>query len=263
MKKNSQRRPKPKLPRRPAGAPAGQEGAHAATGHEEKKVGIVSHTHADVFDESAEHKHDKLVAIFISILAVLIAIAETGNNDAMKVAQQAGIQVNDNYAFYQAKVIRQGQLKVAFDQLELKAQEMPNLPEPARKLLSARKADYGKEITRLEYNRRNGKKELLARAQSCENLRNHALAQHPFFDYSGAVLQIAIVLASASIVTGVRLLFGLSGAVGLFGVLLFLNGHFLVYGAPLQSYEKIHALEKAMPLMRRWEAHKIARCPIE
>ncbi len=263
MKKNSQRRPKPKLPQSPAGGPADQEGAHAGHEREERKVGIATGTHADVFDEASEQKHDKWVAIFISILAVLIAFAETGNTDTMKVAQQAGIQVNDNYAFYQAKQIRQGQLKVASDQFELKAQESPNLPEPAKKLLEAKKADYDKEIVRLEYNRKNGKKELLARAESCENLRNLALAQHPFFDYSGAILQIAIVLASASIVTGARLLLGLSGAVGVFGILLFLNGHFLVFGEPHEKQDKLHALEHALPLMHRWEAAKIARCPIE
>jgi hypothetical protein len=267
MKKNNQRRPKP----RPLQAPAARHepparGGAAQPAHaerEERKVGIVSHTHADVFDEANEHKHDKWVAILISILAVLIAIAETGNNDSMKIAQQAGIQVNDNYAFYQAKLIRQSQLKLASDQLELKMQESPNLAEPARKLLETKKADYDKEISRLEFNRRNGRKELLARAENCENLRNIALAQHPFFDYSGAILQIAIVLASASIVTGARLLLGASGVVGLFGILLFLNGHALVYGAPHQSYSKLEALQKALPLMHRWEAHKIARCPIE
>jgi hypothetical protein len=267
MKKNSQRRPKP----RPLQAPAARheppaQGGSAQSAHserEERKVGIVSHTHADVFDEANEQKHDKWIAILIAILAVLVAISETGNNDSMKIAQQAGIQVNDNYAFYQAKLIRQSQLKLASDQLELKMQEQPNLAEPARKLLETKKADYDKEITRLEFNRRNGRKELLARAENCENLRNIALAQHPFFDYSGAILQIAIVLASASIVTGARLLLGASGAVGLFGILLFLNGHALVYGAPHQSYDKLQALQKALPLMHRWEAHKIARCPVE
>jgi hypothetical protein len=265
MKKNSQRRPKPKPPQRPAGGPEGAEGALAHSGHEreERKVGIVSHTHADVFDEVSEQKHDKWVAIFISILAVLIAFAEVGNTDMMKVSQHAGIQANDAYAFYQAKQIRQSQLKVASDQLELKAQESPNLPEPAKKLLETKKADYDKEILRLEYNKRNGKKELLARAEDCENERNTALAKHPYFDYSGAVLQIAIVLASASIVTGVRLLFMLSGTAGIFGILLLLNGHFLVIGEPHEKHDKLHAVEHSLTLMHRWEVHKIARCPIE
>ena len=118
MKKNSQRRSKPKMPQRPAASTAAR-GAECPPqpvlerGHEERKVGIVSGTPADAFDETSERKRDKWVAIYISVLAVLIAIAATGSNDAMKTAQQAGFGVNDNYAFYQAKTIRQQQIKIA------------------------------------------------------------------------------------------------------------------------------------------------------
>src|SRR5262249_10346209 len=141
--------------------------------------------------------------------------------------------------------IRQQQIKIASDQLELKQQETPNLPEGAQKLLKSSKSEYDKEIGRLETNGRNGKKELLAKAESCENERSLALAQHPFYDYSMAMLQIAIVLASASIITGTRLLLGGSAIVGLLGVLLFLNGYTLVFGMPAFKHEKAEALEKA------------------
>jgi len=121
------------------------------------------------------------------VLAVLLAVAATGSNDAMKSAQQAGFQVNDQYAFYQSKYIRQSQLKVASDQLQLKIDETPNLaslPEAVRKFIETKKDEYDKEVQRLETNARNGKKELLAKAEACENQRTLALAQHPFYDYS-------------------------------------------------------------------------------
>ncbi len=250
MKKHSQRKPKPKAPQRPAVSPVARRAEPSVHRtaiepeheHEERKVGVVSGTPADAFDENSERKHNKWVAIYISVLAVLLAIAATGSNDAMKAAQQAGFQVNDQYAFYQAKVIRQSQIKLASDDLELKMIETPNLPESALKLIQTKKADYDKEAARLETNAKNGKKELLAKAENCENERSLALAQHPFYDYSGAMLQIAIVLASVSIITGARLLLGASGLVGLFGVLLFLNGYALVYGAPALKHDKADAL---------------------
>ncbi|MGO9544831.1 MAG: DUF4337 domain-containing protein [Rhodomicrobium sp.] len=244
MKKNSQRKPRPRLPQRPLASMAAHKDDYAAQEHEGRKVGIVSGTPADAFDENSERKHDKWIAIYISVLAVLLAIAATGSNDAMKTAQQAGFQVNDQFAFYQAKTIRQSQIKLAADQLTLKMAESPNLPEPALKLLQTNKADYDKEVARLETNAKNGKKELLAKAENCENERNLALAEHPFYDYSMAMLQIAIVLASASIITGARLLLGGSGLVGLFGILLFLNGYTLVYGGPSLKHDKADALEK-------------------
>lgn len=254
MRKHSQRKPKPKLPQRTAVSPAARVdvAAHACDAgpehvHErkERKVGVVSGTPADAFDETAERKRDKWVAIYIAVLAVLIAISATGSNDAMKTAQQAGIQVNDNYAFYQAKVIRQEEVKLATDNVALRMLENPNLPEQTLKVLQAKKADYEKEAARLETNAKNGKKELLAKAENCENERNLALAQHPFYDYSGAMLQIAIVLASASIITGARLLLGVSGAVGIFGILLFLNGYALFYGSPPLKHAKADALAAA------------------
>ena len=262
MKKNNQRKPKPKTPlQRPASAAApasarigpdndvrfGETTVHRPH-REERKVGIVSGTSADSFDEMNERKRDKWVAIYISVLAVFIAIAATGSNDAMKNAQQAGFQVNDLFAYYQAKTIRQSQVQIASRGLDIKLAETPNpesMPEPARKLVQSNKAEFDKEIARLESDGKNGKKELLAKAESCENERKTALAQHPYYDYSMAMLQIAIVLASASIITGTRLLLIGSGIVGILGVLFFLNGYTLVYGAPLHEHEKADLLQKA------------------
>ncbi len=162
MKKKQQRGPHPK-PQQPAAA-----NQAPAAKKEEKKVGVVSGTPADAFDEAKELKHDKKVAIYISVLAVLLAIAATGSNDAMKTAQQAGFQGNDHYAYYQSKYVRQSQLKLANDQLELKLDETPNiesLPEAARKLIQTKKAEYDKEIQKLESDGRHGKTELLALAE--------------------------------------------------------------------------------------------------
>jgi hypothetical protein len=245
MKRKQPRITHPRPQQRATASSGGQAGAATA---EEKKVGVVSGTPADSFDDTAELKRDKRVAVYIAVLAVLLAVAATGSNDAMKSAQQAGFQVNDEYAFYQAKYIRQSQLKLASDQLQLKIDETPNLaslPDAARKLIETKKDEYEKEIERLETNARNGKKELLAKAEACDNQRTVALAQHPFYDYSLAMLQIAIVLASASIIMGAPLLLYGSFGVGAFGILLFLNGYTLFYGAPELKHDKAEALEKA------------------
>jgi hypothetical protein len=273
MKKNSQRKSKPKVPQK-AAAPAQARRAEPAEQQpvydpvyrhdtEERKIGIISGTPADTFDETAERKENKFVAIFISCLAVLIAIAATGSNDAMKTAQQAGFQVNDQYAFYQARLIRQSQLRLASDQLQINMDENPGIPDLTRAKIEAKKAYYDAEANRLESNRRNGKKELLARAESCENQRNLALAQHPFYDYSLAMLQIAIVLASASIITGRQMLLFGSAGVGLFGIMLFLNGYALFWGSPSIKTDKLEALRGAMSWVHKVQAPIIARCPIE
>jgi hypothetical protein len=250
MRKNNIRRPKTRTLQQGAGVSTltkerpGGTAEHEAS---ERKVGVVSGTPADAFDESKELKRDKWVAIYISVLAVLLAIAATGSNDAMKIAQQAGFGVVDTYSYYQAKSIRQSQVKLSDDFLQLSAAEASasNGTENVRKLLESKKAEYEKEIARLETDGRNGKKELLAKAENCDNDRKIALAQHPFYDYSMAMLQIAIVLASASIIMGTRLLLAGSGLVGLFGVLFFLNGFTLVIGAPEMQHKQADELAKA------------------
>jgi hypothetical protein len=268
MKKNSQRKPKPKTPQRPAASATARSAAADCPpvyehGHEERKVGVVSGTPADAFDETAERKRDKWVAIYISVLAVLIAIAATGSNDAMKTAQQAGFGVNDSYAFYQARVLRRQQYKIASNQIEAKQQETPNLPEPAQKLLISSKADYDKEIARLDAHGKNGLRELLAKAENCENDRSEALHRHPFYDYSMAFLQIAIVLASASIITGTRILLGGSAIVGVLGILFFLNGYALVFGGPKLNEDKTKALQHSLGWLHGRKAYIIARCPLD
>ena len=58
------------------------------------------------------------------------------------------------------------------------------------------------------------------------------MRQDPYFDYAEALLQIAIVLISVSIVAGVSWLAWLGGALGLMGGLLTLNGFLLLVAVP-------------------------------
>jgi hypothetical protein len=54
----------------------------------------------------------------------------------------------------------------------------------------------------------------------------------PYFDWSQALLQIAIVLASVYLIIGNLSLLGLSAGLGALGVLLMLNGFALLLPLP-------------------------------
>ena len=58
------------------------------------------------------------------------------------------------------------------------------------------------------------------------------MKQDPYFDYAQAFLQIAVVLASASIVLRNRLLLAGSGLIGISSVLLMINGFTLAVEIP-------------------------------
>jgi hypothetical protein len=169
-------------------------------------------------------------AILVSFLAMFLAIVTLGGNNAAKEATQSNILASNFYSFYQAKNIRQTAYKIASDQMEL---ELLNdkLSAPSRAALEKKIQDYKKNIARYESEpeTQEGKKELLAIAKQHETTRDLALRQDPWFDYSQSLLQIAIVLTSVGLVMGSAAFFWIAASLGLVGVVLGLNGFFLMF----------------------------------
>jgi hypothetical protein len=188
---------------------------------------------ADNLKDAHEHGADKWIAIYIAVLAVLLSICSVGGGNSTKDATRTNIQASDTWAFYQAKYARQTSYKIAAGELQLRLGE-PGLPEATRKQIEEKIAAYKAEIERLESDphKGEGKKELAAKAKEFENAREAALKQDPYFDYAQAFLQIAVVLASASIVLRNRLLLAGSGLIGILGVLLMINGFTLAVEIP-------------------------------
>ena len=77
-----------------------------------------------------------------------------------------------------------------------------------------------------------GMDQLFTKAKSLEKDRDIALRKDPYFDWSQALLQIAIVLASVHLIIGNLLLLGLSGGLAALGILLMLNGYALAVRLP-------------------------------
>ena len=104
----------------------------------------------------------------------------------------------------------------------------------AKAALKAKAEAYRKTAARYESEpeTQEGKKELMVRAKDYEKKRDHALMQDPYFDYAEALLQIAIVLISVSIVATLPWLAMLGGIVGVVGGLLMVNGYTLAVEIP-------------------------------
>ena len=198
-----------------------------------------THEIAEQIHEHAEpHAHAarttewfrRLVAIYVGIVAMLLAIASLGGAEATKEMLNANIHASDTYAFYQAKYIRQTDYQIAAEELELLAAGMPGLSPDHLAKVDRLVKRYRETAERYESEpgRGEGKKELLAKAKDWEQKRDHAAAQIPNFEYGEALLQIAIVLGSVAIVAASPWLFGVSGVLALAGILLSLNGHLLL-----------------------------------
>ena len=184
--------------------------------------------------EKSADKFKTRTAIMIAVLAMLLAVTGLGGQNAAKEATNNNIFASNLYAFYQAKNIRQTDFALAADALELSLLTTPGITPEAKAEYQKKIDAYRKNVARYESEpeTQEGKKELLARAKVMEQTRDHALKQDPYFDYAEVLLQIAIVLASVAIVSGISWLVIGSAALGIIGTLLMTNGFLLLVAIP-------------------------------
>ena len=173
-------------------------------------------------------------AVAIAVFAMVLAICGLGGSNAGKEAVNNNVLASNFFNFYQAKNMRQTAFILAADEIELERLTDPAVPEATKQALQKKLDDYKATIARYESEpaTNEGKKELLARAKEHEELRDHALKQDPYFDYAEALLQIAIVLISVSIIASLPWLAFFGGTVGLIGILLTINGFWLLVEIP-------------------------------
>lgn len=186
--------------------------------------------------ESEGLMDNKFTAIYIAVLAVLIAICSIGDDDASKTMMRSSIGAADTYAFFQAKNVRQTAYALSADGFEAELMN-PVLDEPSRKFLQDKLAKYRATVERYESEPATGegKKELIAKARVFEAERDLALRRDPYFDYGQGLLQIAIVLASSSLILGGTILLWVSGAMGIVGALSTINAFMLLVELPFLS----------------------------
>ena len=190
---------------------------------------------AEMMDQEKQNDRFKQrAAVSIAILAMFLAITGLGGANAGKEATNNNIYAANQYAFYQAKNIRQTDYNLAADAIELAFLQDGSLNAEARATLKAKAEAYRKTAARYEFEpeTQEGKKELMVRAKEYESKRDYALKQDPYFDYAEALLQIAIVLISVSIVATLPWLAILGGIVGATGSLLMVNGYTLAVEIP-------------------------------
>jgi len=165
----------------------------------------------------ADHGDNKGVALLISILALVLAFSETLGKAAQTEALSANIEASNLWAFYQSKTIRRTTLRTAAEQTALLAND-----GKAKEQISTWKKTA--ERYQNEPDTGEGRDQLEARAKAAEKRRDLALASYHHYELSSAAVQIAIVLASASIVTSIPALVWLAGTLGLLGVVFCVIG---------------------------------------
>lgn len=174
---------------------------------------MAGHGHVD---HSGENKR---VALLIAVLALMLAIAETGAKSAQTEALSRNVEASNLWAFFQARTIRQTTVRTAAEAAAL----APEAEDGARRAATSRQVAAWRATAdrwESEPSTGEGRRELAERAKAAERVRDRSMAAYHMHEYGSAAFQVAIVVASASIVTGVPLL-ALGGAVlGVVGVVL-------------------------------------------
>jgi hypothetical protein len=165
------------------------------------------------------------------------AVGATGN--AAKEATMKNLEATNTWAFFQAKNMRRHVLRVEVSDLELRLASEPDLLPEGRAAIQAKIAEYQSQDETLTTGdpaaapeQREGLDQLFARGKALEAIRDRAMRKDPYFDYAEACLQIAIVLASIALIRRGNVLLIASGALGLTGVLLAINGFTLALVLP-------------------------------
>src|SRR5918911_2226090 len=167
----------------------------------------------------AEHGGNKGVALLISVLALVLAFSETLGKGAQTHALALNIEASNLWAFFQAKTIRQTVLRTAAEEVE------SGTATEAQKKQAAKWKDTAQRY-QSEPETGEGREQLMARAKEAEKKRDRSLAAYHHYEAASAAVQIAIVLASASIIAEIIALAWIGGALGVLGVVFCLIGFF-------------------------------------
>jgi uncharacterized membrane protein YqiK len=149
---------------------------------------------------------NKRIGLLIAVLALLLAFSEIGGKNAEQDALAKNVEASNLWAFFQAKTIRGTTLRTAAEAMEV---ELAGISDPAaRDRMTKRIASWQATVARYESEpeTNEGRKELIARAKAAEALRDISSARDDKYDIVSGLLQIAIVISSAAIITGVGLL---------------------------------------------------------
>src|SRR2546428_1524218 len=179
--------------------------------------------------EHAEDQFGRRVALVTAVFAVLLAIAALGGNHAMKEMLLAQQKSSDQWAFYQAKVIREHQYRGQKLRLEADLLERGDSMKPAaQEKLAALLKKFEEEEKRYNVE----KKDIEKDAKKLEHERDVYQTKDPYFLIAEALLQISIVMASVSILARSGPIFFFSLALAGAGALLTVNGYFLFFQLP-------------------------------
>jgi Domain of unknown function (DUF4337) len=167
----------------------------------EAKVSESMERAQETIEEHAQHSEPRArgVAILVSALAAVLALSDIGGKAAQTAYLTNHVALSNDWAFYQAKNLRS---VVRISEADLLA----SLPNAADAAIQARIKDAKDYAARMRDDPEGGEgmKQLAVTAQAKEIERDEAGHRYHSYEFAVGALEIAIVLASVSVVTRMR-----------------------------------------------------------
>ena len=178
--------------------------------------------------EHAEHAsgENRKIALLIAVIALCLALSETLGKGAQTESIAKNVEASNLWAFFQAKTIRRTTVQTAAEQAKL---GLGSTSDDATKATLQKQIDDWQKTAaryRSEPSTHEGSEELAERAKHAEEERDLATAKYHHFELASAAFQIGIVLASATIITGIIVLAWGSAILALVGIAITALGVF-------------------------------------
>ena len=160
-----------------------------------------------------EDTNARRAALVIGVLAAILAVCEMGERSSQNAYLAHHIGASNEYAFYQARQTR----ALVLSQSAALLAVLPSTPETQKAAVEA--TAEAKRLTD-DSERGNGANQIQARAAAEQQARDISLHRYEMFELVTSVLQIAIVLASVSVVTRLAPITWVGAGIGLLAAAL-------------------------------------------
>jgi len=167
--------------------------------------------------EHVGHKN-RTVAILVSVLAFFLAIAATGSKSMQTEAITENLKSANYWVFFQSNRIQRTLAQTTAELAEVRT-ELVSDPS-ARQARNQKINEWKADLKHFESDpqTQHGREQLMARARDAEHRRDHAMERYHHYEVSAAVFEVAIVLASATVITEMIILAWTAGVLGLVGI---------------------------------------------
>jgi len=170
-------------------------------------------------DQAKEASHEnRNIALLIAVIALCLSLSETLGKGAQTESISKNVESSNLWAFFQAKSIRRTTVQTAAEQAKLGLGTAGD--DAAKAAIQKQIDDWQKTAQRYrsEPETHEGTEQLAERAKVAEEERDLAEAKYHHYELASAAFQIGIVLASATIITGMIALAWISGLLTLIGI---------------------------------------------